>query len=781
LLGQLSQLKSTAQEAKKVQKQAGMDSAGVGLQIQFSSLPDIELAFQSLSDARAGIELLNVRHDDHHTYATVFVPDGKLDVFERKIQAYLEERQRDHKALINTIQEIRIATFNGLWTDDPSALPATEDEVIWWEVWLPVMKDRTATNHRFRTVAAQIGFELSPDELRFPERTVMLMRGTQKQIQQSMMLLNSVAELRRAKETADFFDALRPEEQGEWVDELLNRTWWPADDAPHVCILDTGVNAGHELLAPVLDLTDLHTIEPNDSVDDKAGHGTEMAGLAAWGDLTEALETTDPIVLTHRLESVKLLSHDGANAGRHHGYLTAEAVSRPEISQPDRKRVFSMAVTAKDNRDRGKPSAWSATLDRLACDVDGEGLSPRLIVVSGGNVNDHEAWREYPHTNSTDSIHDPGQAWNILTVGAYTEKVSITEPDTQRLSPVAAAGGLSPFSTTSVTWQRPWPLKPDVVFEGGNVGMDTIGPVSMHSLSLLTTHFEPTSRLLTTTHATSAATALCSRMAAQIMAQYPDFWPETVRALIVHSAEWTEQMRADFLDGRERGRDYANLIRHCGFGAPNLERALWSAGNSLTLIVQDRLQPFTREEGKDPKMRDMHLHDLPWPIEALLGLGETPVELRVTLSYFIEPNPGIVERGGGGRYRYESHGLRFDVKRPEENYTDFRARINQRVRDEEEGSYTGGGSDRGWWLGPNLRHLGSLHSDTWTGTAAALAERGILAVYPVAGWWKTRKKLERYEKTARYALIVSIYTPETDVDIYSVVENLVLPAVAVSI
>jgi hypothetical protein len=157
-----------------------------------------------------------------------------------------------------------------------------------------------------------------------------------------------------------------------------------------------------------------------------------------------------------------------------------------------------------------------------------------------------------------------------------------------------------------------------------------------------------------------------------------------------------------------------------------------------------------------------------------MNLGATPVEMRVTLSYFIEPSPGIVERGAGGRYRYESHGLRFDVKRPLEKPDNFRARINQRVRNEEEGSYAGGGSDPDWRLGPNLRHLGSLHSDTWTGTAADLAERGILAVYPVAGWWKTSKKLERYDKTARYALIISIRTPETDVDLYNAIENLAL-------
>lgn len=77
----------------------------------------MDLAIQSLSDARAGIELLNVRHDEHQTYATVFVPDGKLDVFERKIQEYIAERKGskgqalDHKALINTVKEIRSTAF----------------------------------------------------------------------------------------------------------------------------------------------------------------------------------------------------------------------------------------------------------------------------------------------------------------------------------------------------------------------------------------------------------------------------------------------------------------------------------------------------------------------------------------------------------------------------------------------------------------------------------------------------------------------------------------------
>jgi hypothetical protein len=439
-----------------------------------------------------------------------------------------------------------------------------------------------------------------------------------------------------------------------------------------------------------------------------------------------------------------------------------------------------MAVTAKDSRDRGKPSAWSATLDSLACDTLGEGQTPRLLIVSAGNV-EQNFWRSYPDSNITDGIHDPGQSWNAITVGAYTEKNNITEPDAQGFQPTASAGSLSPFSTTSLTWHDTrWPYKPDVVFEGGNTAQDdSPPPLVFPSLSLLTTHHQHIDRLFVTSNATSAASALCSRMVAQIMAQYPNLWSETVRALIVHSAEWTPQMLNDFLDPRRRKEDYAKLIRHVGYGVPILDSALWSLSNSLTLIVQESLQPFQREGSKEPTSRDMNLHRLLWPQKALQELGESPVEMRVTLSYFIEPNPGVLERGIKGRYRYESHGLRFEVKRPEETEDSFRMRINRRARDEEEESYQGGGKDPNWQLGADRRHLGSIHSDTWKGTAAALAERGILAVYPTLGWWKTAKKLERYNNRARYALLVTIKAPEAKVDLYNILEQTITHSVSI--
>ena len=784
---QINEIRNKANAARQTQQDAGMEE-DLGIQVEFESFPGIELAFEKLARERSGIELLNVHydHDNKPTRATVFVPDGKLNHFENLIRDYLAEktdsrgRARDNRLLIDTIQEIRAASLRELWTDTAEAFPTDGDKPFWWEAWLPIRGNQEATAEAFRERAETLDIQVAQGNLMFPERTVLLVRASLEQMQGSMAILNNIAELRRAKETADFFYSMSIDEQHGWLSDLLTRMQFPSeeDKVPYVCLLDTGVNRGHPLLTSALAADDLHTVEPGWGADDAVGHGTQMAGLALTGDLTKLLAANDLVEINHRLESVKLLHQNESNEDDplHHGYLTKEAVARPEITAPSRHRVFGMAITARDNRDRGKSSA----LDSLASDASGYGAHPRLLVVSTGNVRDANAWANYPDSKETDEIHDPAQAWNALTVGAYTNLVRITETDAIGYKPVAPAGGLSPFSTTSLTWQQHWPLKPDVVFEGGNAAKDSLGAVSMPSLSLLTTDHQPANRLFTTANATSSATALASRFAAQMMAVYPDLWPETIRALIVHSAEWTSAMQRTFLPptGSRSKEDYKRLIQRCGFGVPNLALALWSVENSLTMVVEERLNPFKHRTGSEAAFRDMHLRSLPWPIDVLESLGETEVEMRVTLSYFIEPNPS--QRGVNSKYRYASHGLRFDVRRPTETTDDFHSRINAAARDEEEGTAQSG-NDSLWLLGIQRRHRGSLHSDIWRGTAADLARRGVIGVYPAAGWWKKRPNLARYNQIARYALVVSIRAPDVDVDLYTPVANQVAAEVQVEV
>jgi hypothetical protein len=315
--------------------------------------------------------------------------------------------------------------------------------------------------------------------------------------------------------------------------------------------------------------------------------------------------------------------------------------------------------------------------------------------------------------------------------------------------------------------------------EGGNMAIDPAAGNAdyVDSLGLLSTgHQHALGKPLVIAGDTSAATALASEMTARLQSQYSDYWPETIRALLIHSAKWTQAM-FDRFNPRTKA-DYENLLRYCGYGVPQLERALWSAQNSLTLIAQESLQPFEKR-GSRYVSRDINIHNLPWPKEALQELGETPVEMRVTLSYFIEPNPA--RRGWSRKYSYASHGLRFDVKRSLETLDDFRARINSAARDEETERPGGAAGDVEWILGSQLRKLGSVHSDIWKGTAAQLAARDHVAVFPVIGWWRENPRLERWNKRARYSLIITIRAPEVEVELYTAVKNIIRQLVPVPI
>ncbi len=775
LLQQFEAAREQESDIIQAQKAFGLD-AGNGLYLTFESESEFDLKFQSLEYERSGIELCSVKEFEGREVATVFVPEGKLEYFLRKIIRYRDEDKKEkpgepkEQELIESISAIKLAALEQLFTDDPDLFPK-DDEAIWWEVWL---RNSDQIDHEafLREHAAQLEMRVSEESIQFLDRTVVLVHGTKVQMTRSIRLLGAIAEVRRAKDAADFYTGMDRQEQQGWINHALERLTPPPEDAPSICLLDTGLNEKHPLLQPAADPADMHSYDaPNWGTDDRYGHGTPMGGLSVYGDLTEPLSGDDPIELTHWLESVKIMPEPGHHQDKHlYGAITRESISRVEIKRPGRDRTFCMAVTTTDNRDRGRPSSWSAAIDAITSGSEDD--TRRLVILSAGNTDLVER-QQYPDSNLTDEVHDPGQAWNALTVGGYTEKVLLDTAKYPGWQPIAPAGDLAPSSCTSMDWRKTWPIKPDVVMEAGNMAInpdDGSADYIDDALQLLTTgHQFAIGKQLLSFGDTSAASALAAKLAARVQAQYSDYWPETVRALLVHSATWTETMWTRMLPANPKQSDFRRLLRYCGYGVPDEAVLLWSASNALTLIAQESLQPFFKDDDKRIKTRDVHLHALPWPVEVLEELGEAPVEMRVTLSYFIEPNPG--ERGWANKYRYASHGLRFAVRRPLETEQQFHQRINQYARDEEYQKQTP--QDQGWLLGERLRNFGSIHSDTWQGTATELAARRHIAVYPILGWWKERPNLERWGRQARYALIVSIRTPGVETDIYTPVANMI--------
>ena len=164
----------------------------------------------------------------------------------------------------------------------------------------------------------------------------------------------------------------------------------------------------------------------------------------------------------------------------------------------------------------------------------------------------------------------------------------------------------------------------------------------------------------------------------------------------------------------------------------------------------------------------MHFYNIPWPKDVLKTLpNNITATVSITLSYFIEPSPG--QKGWKDKYKYQSHGLRFDLKNPIESEDQFRSRINNLLKTEEDIPSTH--TSRGWLIGNQRRTSGSIHSDRITTSVVDLLESDQIAVYPVSGWWKNREFLKKYNSTTRYALVISLEIPQLEVDIYNPIKT----------
>lgn len=747
-----------------------------GITVTFVSEPSFELQYNSLEFRPAKIELLNFKKVGDVSLATVFVPEGKIKIFLNRLEAYVSEARR-HEKLFSNISEIKKATLEALWTDEASLLP-TNNQPIWWEVWIRSGDNNKEMMSYFKSNASKVGLKNGDNEIYFPERAVILVYGTKEDILKSVDLLNCIAELRRAKDSPEYFMGIDHEEERNWISDALNRIQSEQRDNIAILLLDTGVNRAHPLISPFLAENDLHTHDAQWSLHDEAGHGTGMAGLALYGDLVVPLASNEPIKIGHVIESGKIIRKNGKdNRPDLYGAITSQIISKAAMQAPHRKRIISLAVTSQEHKERGRPSSWSSEIDNITSGYSDD--EQKLMIIAAGN-SARDNRHLYPDNVLTEELHDPSQAWNAITAGAFTEKNITNKPE---YTPIVQSGDVSTASTTSLTWQEQWPLKPDIVFEGGNWAKKRSdnNTHELEELRLLTTHHDFTRHDLTVTGDTSAAAAQVARMAAQIQREYPNYRPETIRALLVHSANWTPAMLKRWeidLDSKSINKSAVrNLIRCCGYGVPNLERALRCAENDLTLVIEGTLQPFDKVENKST-MGEMNFHKIPWPVDILEGLGSAPVNMKITLSYFIESNPG--DRGWKKRYSYASHGLRFDINMPTEKKSQFRKFINKIARDEEDGlSIVRERDSDSWLLGQKLRHRGSIHSDIWRGTASDLAQRQHIAVYPVIGWWRERPQLEKWNSKAHYSLAVSISTPIEDVQLYTEIVNRIGVAIAI--
>jgi hypothetical protein len=208
--GLLSKIEALSPEAAariEEQKAVGLDD-GLGIYLTFESTPHFPLKYESMDLAQSGVELCTVKTlADNRMQATVFVPDGKLDLFLKKIEAYRDENTTPRREggptrpknqdMVESISDIKLAALEALWTEEGLPFPDRAIEIT-WEVWL---RREHGVNHlaRLHGYAEHFGLVVGEQSVTFVDRTVILVRGTASNLSRSIDILGMIAEIRYRK------------------------------------------------------------------------------------------------------------------------------------------------------------------------------------------------------------------------------------------------------------------------------------------------------------------------------------------------------------------------------------------------------------------------------------------------------------------------------------------------------------------------------------------------------------------------------------------------------
>lgn len=696
-----------------------------------------------------------VAHDPQTRVTIIDTADPTLEALGKKVVAYGDPAKRTPKtnrpknqAAIAPLAAIQLAALDDLAGPRLLALAQSGDETIHWlEVACRGGRRRPVeetAGSRQQIQRHLLALGLAPArEYVATEQVVFYLRCSLSQLRTLLDVVDCIYEAEVVE--PDVRDWLIGEEPPvKDIQDLALAP--PPDGAPVIVVLDTGIATLHPLLRPALLSAD-SAIPEDQSPEDTHGHGTEVSGVALHGEGVGGIVDAGTGATSYWLQSVKVLSEprQGAAAEENRPWWperTVGAVALAEAHDPTRPRAFVSAVTAELEQEAGR-SLWSTAVDQLAFG-DERG---RLFCISAGNapVDRPGFLTGYPTLNLTSKLQDPAQSFNALTVGAFTMKTTLP-PDQKYAGAnvIAPALGISP-STSCGPVAGNEPIKPDIVFEGGNVAVSGGLPDPfVPTLCTLTTGRPHLTKPLSWIAQTSEAVARAGRLAGVILGTTPDLWPETLRGLIVHAADWTQVMHGQF-------PQLADRLAACGYGVPDEAMAIACAQDRATVLVEDEMPNGIPRDGKGTPGREVKLFRLPIP-EDWVELEDTKAELRITLSYFAEPNLAR-------RRVHRGLDLKWDIQGPDETEMAFHRRINKLKRARGDKS---SGQPYEWVIGPQRRGRGTVQSDRARISASLLAGPKLIAVSPVLGWWEARRELATTSHM-RFSLIVTVSVPDLDV------------------
>ena len=674
---------------------------------------------EQVARASSGVEIVS---QEEGTLLLAFATEQQLEEFEAKLAGLAGGEQVAYQTVLYALHDLDHWSRDDRtgWALRRDGFPDAEPFVIDVELW-PLARgdDMVRMRHAFETWLDGRGGEVL-DSVRQPYLTIYRIRC-------SSPVADDLLRHRDVR-TIDLPPRIGLEQVLVRTDvQQLDEVPDPPPDAPGIVVLDSGLAAGHPVLAPAVG--DVQSFVAGAPPADEHGHGTFVSGIALYDDVAECLRNRR-FVPELRLFSGRILDHQN----RGDPSLIENQVERAVRYFVENYgcRVFNLSYGDYNKPYLGRHvSGLAVTLDALSRELD------VLFVVPTGNYDGDDDgpvdWHaEYPGylLGDTATLLDPAPALNALTVGSLARHERNERwPNDPAYRPVARTGQPSPFTRHGPTVNRA--IKPDLVDYGGNMmvnvrtgGRPVAGRQGVGELS--TSHDFAAGRPFSEDSGTSFAAPRVAHVAASVLAELPEASVDLCRALLVAHAR-TPGPCIDLFAG-----DEDTLREVAGYGLVDRSALHRSLEDCVTLWAEESIEN-----------RRHHFYEIPVPADLWEG-GRRVRELTVALAY--RPNIRTT------RIDYRASAVSFKLVNA--NGLDEIARWFNAAVDQDDAARIGERSS-GRSIPETIRSRGTVQASTWrfTQPSRTIRERSWFVVVTRNDLpWGQNLSSER----ERYALTVTL-------------------------
>lgn len=526
----------------------------------------------------------------------------------------------------------------------------------------------------------------------------------------------------------------------------------PLENASVVCVIDSGIQEEHILIAPAIDRASSRSyVDSDTSVADFvkiSGHGTKVAGAVLYPYF---VPTTGQYQLESKIQNARILDANNRISESKFGPALLTSIKHDYPTT----RIFNLSVADDCAYIGTHMPSLAASIDKLMHENN------ILFIVAAGNLYENSdiennpgirehitAGQNYPDYLNLDysKIASPGVSFFAVTVGS----ISAADYEDDDYKSLAGKGYISPFSRTGLgMWGS---IKPDVVEFGGDLAKNknSIELVKKEELQpeLVQSTMHGANMVGKSSYGTSFSTPKVSYIASKLQAEYPNETAQMYRALIIQSARLPDHcFHNPTLDH----------FRHYGYGVPDLNRAMNNTKNRITFIQNGNV---------GPKKAD--IYHLKIPTE-LRGEGkEFRILVEITLAFTAK-----VRVTRKGAHSYLSNWLEWRSSKYNEEFNSFRNRTIEYLDTDEQLEDTEALDAIKWvirenpaWSNNGINRNNSTVQKSWAIIDPhQFAETFSLAIVGHAGWDKN------LENQTPYALCVSFEALDTEMNIYNILSE----------